>query len=100
MTPAELRALLEKATPGPFHCEGNATEYEVYTDDLKRLYIHVHADGGWDDMPRIEDLRLMCALRNAAPALSACVDALQSIHDNPDGARETARAALRALEAA
>ena len=72
MTPAELRALLEK----------HNTPRETWAEAEIHLRI------------------LENALVNAAPALSACVDALQSIHDNPDGARETARAALRALEAA
>ena len=80
MNLSDLKALLEKATPGPWY---------VGSDGLQDAYMPIHAPswGGFIDVciPDNEEMKefvaegnanaaLICALRNAAPALIAAAE--------------------------
>ena len=75
----ELKRMMEKATPGPLTCSGNRSEYELYSPDLKTIYLHVYpGDGGYNDPPPYDDFAYLAAARNTLPRLIAQVERMEA----------------------
>ena len=96
---AELRRLLERATPGPWHAWDRGIGYEVHTEVEHNPIRCDPLNSGFRETFGGPDAHLIAAAVNALPALLDAADALRAELAHMTEARNNARAEVERLTA-